>query len=106
MANFVSLAEGTRAWMDTDTFKIKVGVPFYNGVIFHRVVPKFVIQGGSPLGTGTDGPGYKFPDEFRKGADGQLLHKHDSPGVLSMANSGDHSNGQPVFPHDERKLDR
>lgn len=80
VANFVSLAEG-----------IKTGKPFYNGLIFHRVIKDFMIQGGDPLGTGMGGPGYQFEDEF----DSSLAF--DGPGYLAMANSGPNTNGSQFF---------
>jgi len=90
VANFVELAEGTKEWTDPKTGK-KVKKPFYDNLIFHRVIPEFMIQGGCPLGTGTGGPGYKFDDEI----DSSL--KFDKPGLLAMANAGPNTNGSQFF---------
>lgn len=89
-ANFVGLAEGGRTWLDPRTGRVGAD-PYYNGIVFHRVISNFVIQAGSPQGTGRDGPGYVFPDRF----DPAL--RHDGPGVVSMANSGPDSNGGQFF---------
>jgi peptidyl-prolyl cis-trans isomerase A (cyclophilin A) len=90
VANFVGLAEGTKEWTDPKNGQ-KVKRPYYNGLVFHRVIEGFMIQGGDPLGTGTGGPGYKFADEFSPKA------RHGKAGILSMANSGPNTNGGQFF---------
>ena len=88
--NFVGLAEGTKQWKDPRTNQ-SVTAPYYDGVIFHRVIDGFMIQGGDPLGLGTGGPGYKFADEFHPAL------RHSKAGILSMANSGPNTNGGQFF---------
>jgi peptidyl-prolyl cis-trans isomerase A (cyclophilin A) len=91
VANFVGLATGKKDWTNPRTGKVEHNRPYYDGVIFHRVIPGFMIQGGDPLGTGTGGPGYKFEDELRP----DLLF--DRPGRLAMANAGPNTNGSQFF---------
>jgi peptidyl-prolyl cis-trans isomerase A (cyclophilin A) len=91
VANFVELAEGKREWTHPSTRK-KSNDRLYDGTIFHRVIPDFMIQGGDPQGTGTGGPGYQFEDET-KGSP----HKFDKPGKLAMANAGPNTNGSQFF---------
>jgi peptidyl-prolyl cis-trans isomerase A (cyclophilin A) len=88
--NFVALAEGTREWTVPKSGQ-KVKRPLYDGTVFHRVIPDFMIQGGDPLGTGTGGPGYRFADEI--GPD----NKFSKPGLLAMANAGPNTNGSQFF---------
>jgi peptidyl-prolyl cis-trans isomerase A (cyclophilin A) len=90
VANFVGLAEGTKEWTDPRSGQ-KAKRPFFDGLIFHRVIPNFMIQCGCPLGRGTGGPGYTFRDELHRDL------KHDKPGVLSMANAGPNTNGSQFF---------
>ena len=80
----------------TNNFVFLARDGFYNGVTFHRIIPDFMAQGGDPTGTGRGGPGYKFGDEFPKGANGALKHKHVT-GSLSMANAGPDTNGSQFF---------
>ena len=86
VGNFISLAEGVHPLAQA-----KKGKPLYDGLTFHRVIDKFMVQGGDPQGSGMGGPGYKFQDEF------DLTLKHDRPGILSMANAGANTNGSQFF---------
>ena len=90
IANFVGLAEGTKEFTDPMTGK-PAKRPFYDGIIFHRVIPNFMIQGGDPLGKGVGGPGYQFEDEFQSG------RGFDKVGILAMANAGPGTNGSQFF---------
>jgi len=91
VANFVELAEGKREWTHPVSRK-KSSDRLYDGTIFHRVIPEFMIQGGDPAGNGMGGPGYKFEDET-KGSP----HKFSAPGKLAMANAGPNTNGSQFF---------
>jgi peptidyl-prolyl cis-trans isomerase A (cyclophilin A) len=88
--NFVGLATGKKDWKNPSTGAPMHNRPLYDGTIFHRVIPNFMIQGGDPLGNGTGGPGFSFKDEF---SDLQF----DQPGRLAMANSGPGTNGSQFF---------
>ncbi|PYP85578.1 MAG: peptidylprolyl isomerase [Candidatus Angelobacter sp. Gp1-AA117] len=90
-ANFIGLASGTKDWTDPNTGKLVHGKPLYDGTIFHRVIPEFMIQGGDPAGSGSGNPGYKFDDELHP----DLLF--GKPGRLAMANSGINTNGSQFF---------
>ena len=88
--NFVGLAEGTKEWTDPRTDQ-QVKQPYYDGIVFHRVIDGFMIQGGDPLGKGIGGPGYNFEDEFHPSL------RHSKAGILSMANRGPNTNGGQFF---------
>jgi cyclophilin family peptidyl-prolyl cis-trans isomerase len=91
VANFIGLATGTKEWKDPKTGQTMKGVPLYNGTIFHRVIPNFMIQGGDPIGTGTGDPGYKFKNEVSPGL------TFDQAGRLAYANAGPDTNGSQFF---------
>jgi peptidyl-prolyl cis-trans isomerase A (cyclophilin A) len=88
--NFIGLATGSRPWLDPRS-GAEQRRPLYDGTIFHRVIPDFMIQGGDPLGTGTGGPGYQFEDEVGG------PRRFDRPGYLAMANAGPNTNGSQFF---------
>lgn len=89
--NFIGLATGKKEWTDPKSGKKVKGKALYNGTIFHRVIPNFMIQGGDPLGNGMGGPGYRFEDEFNPSL------TFEKPGLLAMANSGPGTNGSQFF---------
>jgi peptidyl-prolyl cis-trans isomerase A (cyclophilin A) len=91
VANFIGLANGTRDWKNPVSGATKHGVPLYDGTIFHRVIPEFMIQGGDPAGNGQGDPGYEFKNEVSS----TLLF--DRPGRLAYANSGPDTNGSQFF---------
>jgi len=91
VANFIGLSNGTKEWTDPKTGKVMKGVPLYNGTIFHRVIPNFMIQGGDPAGNGTGDPGYKFKNETSPSV------TFDRPGRLAYANAGPDTNGSQFF---------
>jgi peptidyl-prolyl cis-trans isomerase A (cyclophilin A) len=88
--NFVGLAEGTKEWLDPQTREV-TSKPLYDGVVFHRIIDNFMIQGGDPAGNGTGGPGYEFADEFHPDL------RFDRPYLLAMANRGPATNGSQFF---------
>jgi peptidyl-prolyl cis-trans isomerase A (cyclophilin A) len=91
VANFIGLARGTKDWTNPATGRKMHGVPLYNGTIFHRVIPGFMIQGGDPIGTGEGDPGYKFKNETSPDL------QFDRPGRLAYANAGPDTNGSQFF---------
>jgi peptidyl-prolyl cis-trans isomerase A (cyclophilin A) len=91
VANFIGLAKGTKDWTSPVTHDKKHGVPLYDGTIFHRVIPEFMIQGGDPAGSGSGDPGYAFKNETSP------LLKFDRPGRLAYANAGPGTNGSQFF---------
>jgi len=91
VANFIKLANGTKDWTNPSTGRKMHGVPLYNGTIFHRVIPQFMIQGGDPMGDGRGDPGYKFKNETSPDL------TFDRPGRLAYANSGPDTNGSQFF---------
>jgi len=90
VANFIGLATGKKAWMNPNSNATEKGKPYFNGLVFHRVIPGFMVQGGDPLGQGVGGPGYQFEDELSPDMD-------MGPGTLAMANAGPRTNGSQFF---------
>jgi peptidyl-prolyl cis-trans isomerase A (cyclophilin A) len=90
VANFIGLATGRKAWRDPKSGAVQRGIPFYDGLTFHRVIPEFMIQGGDPLARGAGGPGYQFVNEIVETA-------KMGPGALAMANAGPDTNGSQFF---------
>jgi peptidyl-prolyl cis-trans isomerase A (cyclophilin A) len=88
--NFIGLATGKKEWKNPASGVMKKNTPFYNGTVFHRVIPGFMIQGGDPLGNGSGGPGYAFKNEYSD-------LRFDRPGRLAMANAGLDTNGSQFF---------
>lgn len=89
--NFIGLATGKKDWTNPADGQKEHGKPLYDGTVFHRVIPNFMVQGGDPLGQGIGGPGYQFEDEFDPGL------TFDQPGRLAMANAGPGTNGSQFF---------
>ena len=89
--NFIGLATGSKQWTHPTTNESFQDTPYYNGIIFHRVISGFMLQGGDPGGTGMGGPGFRFNDEFHPEA------RHSKAGILSMANAGPNTNGSQFF---------
>ncbi len=89
--NFIGLATGSKEWLDPKIGKKVSGQKLYDGTLFHRVIPEFMIQGGDPLGRGTGGPGYRFACETKP------TDRFDRPGILAMANAGPNTNGSQFF---------
>ena len=100
VANFIGLANGTKDWRNPITGAKKHGVPLYDGTIFHRVIPEFMIQGGDPAGNGSGDPGYTFKDEVSP------TLKFDRAGRLAYANSGPNTNGSQFFITEQALLGR